>query len=156
MRKSKNHFLPICFGIVLFLCFAVTYGGAYRVYFVGESLTMSPSLAKDGLRVTFTFNVKNDGPEITKVQIRVVQPADTKGKGRVLRDLTGQVIKPGMNTYRVTGTFKNPASSAEQGVVISLLDRRTSKLPAPVITHSGWRKLELVPYYKLEKYVPLI
>ncbi len=134
---------------------ALSYAGGYNVSFMGETLTMSPAEAKDGQSVTFTFSVKNDGPRISNVQIRVVEPCNSKGEGSVLRDLSGQVINPGVNTYRVTGTFSAPAGD-KTGVLISLLDRSGPALPAPVITHSGYRQLEPVSYYKLGKYVPLI
>lgn len=134
---------------------ALSYAGSYRVSFRGETLTMSPAEAKDGQSVTFAFSVQNDLARLSNVQIRVVEPCNSRGEGTVMRDLTGQVINTGVNTYRVTGTFHTPTGD-KTGVCIQLLDRSVSTLPAPVITGSGYRKLDLVSYYKLGAFVPLI
>lgn len=160
--KVKRQLLMIfvLMGVISLLSyFALSYAaGAYRVSFIGESLTMTPAEAKDGTSVTFTFSVKNDGARLSNVQIRIVEPADSRGQGTVLKDLTGQVINAGVNTYRVTGTFRNPVDPSTgkiKGVVVELLDRSTSVLPAPVITGSGYRQFEPASF-KLGKYVPLI
>ena len=155
--KIIRKVLRVCVlaGVISFLGYlALSYAGSYRVSFMGETLTMSPAEAKNGQGITFAFNVKNDGARISNVQIRVVEPCNSRGEGTVIKDLLGQVINPGVNTYRVTGTFRAPAGD-KTGVCISLLDRSGPTLPAPVITGSGYRHLEPASY-KLGKYVPLI
>ncbi|MDH5468140.1 MAG: hypothetical protein OEY25_12045 [Candidatus Aminicenantes bacterium] len=155
MKRISLIIISVLVGVISLLAYlALSYAGSYNVSFMGETLTMSPAEAKDGQSVTFTFRVKNDGARISNVQIRVVEPCNSRGEGTVLRDLTRQVINPGINTYRVTGTFRAPAGD-KTGVSISLLDRSGPALPAPVITGSGYRQLEPASY-KLGRYVPLI
>ncbi len=156
--KSTRRGVTVCVlaAVVCFLGYlALSYAaGPYRVSFMYETLTMTPADARDGTSVTFTFSVRNDGPRLANVQIRVVEPCNSRGEGTVLRDLTGQVINPGVNSYRVSGTFRAP-SGDKTGVVVELLDRSGTTLPAPVIAGSGYRRLEPA-CYKLAKYVPLI
>lgn len=128
------------------------------VFFIDETLTMTPTEARDGERVTFTFRVNNVTTHtFTRVQIRVLQPADSRGGGRVFKDVGNQVINPGINTYTVEGIFHRP-SAGRGGIIINLLDRTGTYLPAPDITSSAYRGFILTPNntYKLEGYVPLI
>lgn len=153
--KTKILIISVLVGFIFVVGYmALSYAGAYRVSFMGETLTMSPAEAKAGQNVTFRFSVKNDGSALTKVQIRVVEPCNSRGEGTVMKDLSGQVINPGVNTYSITGTFGAPTGD-KTGVCISLLDRSGTALPAPVITHSGYRQLEPA-CYKLGKFVPLV
>jgi hypothetical protein len=158
MRYKTVAFLAAGAAVALVVGFAVsaTWGQPSGVVvFVDDSLTMSPQVASEGTRVTFTFNVRNNGAQITNVQIRVIEPANARGQGTVIADVGGQVINAGLNTYRVTGVFRMPTSAENENVYIQLLDRRTRALPAPVIAHSGARHLVLGGY-KLDRLVPLI
>jgi hypothetical protein len=140
--------------LVLGLCAGAAQAETYRVHFVGESLTLTPTPAVAGGHVTVAFRVRNDGPRIDRVQIRVMQPANATGEGRVLVDLANQTLNPGENTFSVSGNLQEP-TAAQPFLLVKLLDRRTSTLPAPTITHSGSRRL--VPAgYKLETFVPLM
>jgi len=143
-----------CLGLVVWLGTMARGDGAHPVHFLYETLAMNPEIAADGARVTFSFQVRNDGPAIDRVQIRVVEPADSRGQGQVLVDVTNQRINAGLNTYRVSGTFHRP-DGGKNGVIVNLLDRRTATLPAPVLAGSGYRQLQPAGF-KLAPYVPLI
>ena len=150
----------ILLGVVSLLGYlGVSYAGAYRVSFMGETLTMTPAQARTGETVTFTFSVNNEGERISNVLIRVIMPCDSRGRGLTLCDLRGQVINPGVNNYSVTGRFGNPMG-ARNGVLIELFDLT---VPPPIgstldpvrITHSGYRGFAVIPHYGLKRYEPL-
>ncbi len=147
---TKVLMVGVLVGVISLLGYlTLSYGGDYRVSF--QEVTMTPEEAKDGMRVIFTIKVKNDGQRLSNVQIRVVEPCNSRGEGRVLVDVSNQVINPGVNTYTVGGTFLAPTPD-KQGVCISFLDRYSPFiLPAPVITSSGYLSLLPVSYYKLRK-----
>lgn len=139
--------------VILAVAVLVVHAQSYKVKFVNESLTVTPPRQGDGMRVTFSFSVKNDGATMRRVQIRVLQPCNAKGEGRVMVDVPSQTIGRGTTEYSVSGIFQAPAGDKNY-VLIQLLDRSSSATPPPVITHSGARRIEPVTF-KLARYVPL-
>jgi len=138
--------------LVITLSVLVVRAQSYKVKFVNDSLTVTPPRQGEGMRVTFTFNVENEGATMKRVQIRVLQPCNAKGEGRVFADVPSQTIGRGTTTYNVSGIFQAP-SGDKNSVLIQLLDKGSSTNPPPVITHSGVRMIEavtfrVVPYRK--------
>ncbi len=125
--------------IVATVAVLVVRAQSYKVQFLDESLTVSPPRQGEGMRVTLTFNVKNDGATMRRVQIRVLQPCNARGEGRVFADLSSQSIGRGTTTYNVSGAFQAPTGD-KNFVLIQLLDRGSSATPPPVITQSGMRQ----------------
>jgi len=117
----------------------VVHAQTYKVQFLNDSLTVSPPRQGEGMRVTFTFSVKNDGATMKRVQIRVLQPCNARGEGRVFADVPSQSIGRGTTTYNVSGIFQVPAGD-KNSVLIQLLDKGSSKEPPPVITQSQVRQ----------------
>lgn len=144
---TKGLMVSVLVGVISLLGYVtISYGGGpYYVSF--DSVTMSPEVASEGTRVTFTIQVTNDGPRLSNVQILVVESTSSRREGRLLADYRRQVINRGVNTYRVRGIFRAPTSESG-GVSIDFLDRSGGTLPAPVITGSGY--IPLLPFgYKL-------
>jgi len=123
-----------------------------KVHFMNESLKLMTHGAGQGMRVTFTFSVKNDGATIKQVLIRVLEPCNSKGEGRILVDLPNQVVGRGVSNYEVSGIFQAP-SGDKNFMMIQLFDRRTKASPAPVLAQSAPR--QFVPMtFKLAKLAP--
>ena len=131
--------------VVITFSVLVVHAQSYKVKFLNESLTVTPPRQGHGMRVTFTFNVQNDGATMKRVQIRVLQPCNSRGEGRVLADVPSQTIGRGTTTYNVSGIFEAPTGD-KNFVLIQLLDKGSSTNPPPVITHSGVRKIEAVTF----------
>ncbi len=127
--------VAVVIGIAVF----VVHAQSYKIQFVKESLTVTPPRQGEGMRVTFSFSVKNDGATMKRVQIRVLQPCNAKGEGRVFAEVPSQTIGRGTTTYNVSGIFQTPTGD-KNFVLIQLLDRGSSATPPPVITHSGVRQ----------------
>jgi len=125
--------------VAISLAVLVVHAQSYKVQFVNESLTVSPPRQGEGMRVTFTFSVKNDGATMKRVQIRVLQPCNAKGEGRVFADVPSQSIGRGTTTYNVSGIFQTPTGD-KNFVLIQLLDRGSDAKTPPVITQSGVRQ----------------
>jgi len=125
--------------VAISLAVIVVHAQSYKVQFVNESLTVSPPRQGEGMRVTFTFSVKNDGATMKRVQIRVLQPCNAKGEGRVFADVPSQSIGRGTTTYNVSGIFQTPTGD-KNFVLIQLLDRGSDAKTPPVITQSGVRQ----------------
>ncbi len=143
------------FGVIVAvvgLAVLVVHAQSYKARFVNDSLTINPPRQGEGMRVTFGFTVENDGGPIKHVIIRVLQPCNAKGEGRVLADVPSQTIKRGTNQFTVSGIFQAPTGD-KNFVLIQLLDHDKNEKAPPVITHSGVRKIEPVTF-KLARYVP--
>jgi hypothetical protein len=123
----------------------VVHAQSYKVQFLNETLKVSPPRQGEGMRVTLTFDVKNDGATMRRVQIRVLQPCNAKGEGRVFADLTSQSIGRGTTTYNVSGIFQTPTAD-KNFVLIQFFDRGSSKNPPPLIVQSALRQFVPVTF----------
>ncbi|MFB3904511.1 MAG: hypothetical protein ACE15E_13770 [Acidobacteriota bacterium] len=138
-RRFVALFAVIVVAAIVGFANLVVQAQSYKVRFVTKSLAVMPPRTGEGMRVTFNFTVENDGGPIRRVQIRVLQPCNARGEGRVFADLIGQVIKRGTNNYQVSGVFQAPTGD-KNFVLIQLLDREKNEKAPPLITSSGVRQ----------------
>ena len=124
--------------VVVGLAVLVVHAQSYKVRFDSKSLTVAPPRTGEGMRVTYTFTVQNDGGPIKHVIIRVLQPCNAKGEGKVLVEVPGQTLKRGTNTFAVSGAFQTPTGD-KNFMLIQLLDHDKNEKTPPVITSSGVR-----------------
>ncbi len=125
--------------IVATVAVLVVQAQSYKVQILNDTLKVSPPRQGEGMKITLTFDVKNDGSTMRRVGIRVLQPCNAKGEGRVFADLTGQSIGRGTTTYNVSGVFQTPTPD-KNFVLIQFFDRSSDKNPPPVITQSALRQ----------------